>query len=386
MEVIKKAFQNLWVLAAVVAVGVAARMAAAALGYNCDMRSWFVVADITRHGGNVYAETERYNYGPGWFLILHALDGLAGHRERVLRFLIAGFLTLVDLGIFMVLLRLAGRLAASLFFLNPVSILITGYHCQFDNLAIGLGLCAVLLLGDDFEAPINRRKGCGLLLLGLSLTVKHVLFVFPLWLALKQKGRWQKLIVLVAPCACFLASFTPYWAAGREGIISHVFHYESTPASWFYYGFVPACIQNYVSTKTVWYGLLVLFAFMCRARNGFESLLIYTGVVVAFSPASADQYLAIPIALASVFPSLPFAAYTVVSLLTILDSLLHDRLGPGGVDADSPLRGCFQMAIYLLCFALVWLLWKPKFLRLLQIAGREVELQLFAPKEGRESK
>lgn len=389
MESFRKIFLNPWVLAAVVALGLAARFAAAVPGYanhgyNFDVNSWFIVADIARHGGNVYAETDRYNYGPVWFLVLHALDVLAGHREHLLRFLIVGCLSLADIGIFMILLRKAGGLAACLFFLNPVSILVTGYHGQFDNLAIGLGLWSVVLMGDDFAAPVKGRKLCGLLVLGLSITVKHVLFAFPFWLALKQKGPWQKLLVLLVPAACFLISFAPYWEAGREGIINHVFRYQSIPANWFYYGFVPSCIQNHVDGKTLWYGLLVLFAFICRTRNGFESLLIYTGVIVAFSPASTDEYLAIPIALASVFPSLPFAAYTAGSLLNLLGSLLHYRLGPAGADTISPLHGYFQLTIYCLCFALAWLLWKPKFLRLLQIAGQEVESQLFAPKEPRQ--
>jgi len=47
----------------------------------------------------------------------------------------AGFLSLVDLGIFFVLWKKFGRPAAALFFLNPISVIITGYQSQFDNLA-----------------------------------------------------------------------------------------------------------------------------------------------------------------------------------------------------------------------------------------------------------
>jgi len=179
------------------------------LGHNYDMESWYVVADISWHGGNVYAETDRYNYGPVWSLILQALDLLAGHRHEVLRYLIAGFLSLADLGIFLLLCRLVNPLAGVLFFLNPVSILISGYHSQFDNVAILLGLWSVQLLGDDFSRPMNRRKLLGLLVLSLSLMTKHLLFAFPLWLAVKQKGLAQKAIVLLLPVLCFLLSFAP---------------------------------------------------------------------------------------------------------------------------------------------------------------------------------
>ncbi len=177
MENAKKFFQHGWLMALVVVAGLAARLAVSLRGHTYDVDSYFIVAGILRHGGNVYLETKRYNYGPIWFYLIHLLDWLAGGRENILRCLIAGFLSLVDFGIFLVLLRRVGKLAASLFFLNPVSILITGYQSQFDNLVILMGLWAIHLFGDDFDQPVNRRKFYGLLVLGLSLMTKHLLFV-----------------------------------------------------------------------------------------------------------------------------------------------------------------------------------------------------------------
>jgi len=363
--------QNRWVLVVIVIVGLGARLAAATLGHNYDMNSWFMVADIMRHGGNVYAETLRYNYGPVWFLVLHGLDVLGGHRDEVLRYLIAGFLSLVDLGIFVALCRLAGRLAGVLFFLNPVSILITGFHGQFDNLAILLGLWSVEVFGDEFNKPINQRKFLGLLLLALSLMTKHLLFLFPVWLAIKQKGLWQKTVILVVPAACFLLSFAPWWTGGRAEIISNVFGYHSSQTSYSYKFFLPQCIQFCLDSGTVWYGWLILFAFICRQKNSFESLLIYTGVLVAFSPSTTNQYLAIPVAMAAVFPSVPFLVYTAVSAFHICADVRNGpRIWPG-------LQGRYDdLAIYALCLALMWLFLRPQFFRAFQWIRQEIQVQL----------
>ena len=150
-----------WLFFVVVIAGIALRLLVATCGHNYDMDSSRIAADIVDRGGNVYAGTERYNYGPIWFHILHALNLLAGHNETAFRYLVTGFLSLVDVGIFSILWRKFGKLAASLFFLNPVSVIITGYDCQFDNCAILLGLLAALLVGDEFDKPISGRKFLG---------------------------------------------------------------------------------------------------------------------------------------------------------------------------------------------------------------------------------
>lgn len=65
-------------LALVIVIGVALRLALPLLGHNFDVESYRIVADIMGDGGNVYAETSRYNYWPIWFLIVHWLDMLPG--------------------------------------------------------------------------------------------------------------------------------------------------------------------------------------------------------------------------------------------------------------------------------------------------------------------
>lgn len=354
----------------VVVAGLGARLLAATRGHNYDVDSDQIISDIVNHGGNVYAATTRYNYGPVWFNILHALSLLARHNAVVLRYFIAGFLALVDVGIFFVLRRRFGNLVAALFFLNPVSILITGYHSQFDNLAVLLGLLAMLLVGDEFDRPLGRRKYFGLIVLGISLTTKHLLFVFPFWLAIKQKGFFQKLAMVLTPLAVFALSFVPYWHEGKQGIIRNVFSYRSFTNDFFYNLFVPQVVQFILSDQTVWFLMLGTFAFICRQKRAVESLLFYTCVLVVASPAVANQYLAIPV---------PFIAVQLFNPFTILFTFfatLHLLVNVDGLHLVSlSLTGYADIAICFLCFGLVWSLWRQNLIALLQRIVLEVKNQ-----------
>jgi len=363
-----------WLFFAVLVAGVAARLLVATCGHDYDMDSWQLVANIADRGDNVYASTDRYNFAPGWFHVLHALNLLAGHNPTVFRYLVAGFLSLGDVGIFFILWRRFGKAAGCWFFLNPISVIITGYQCNFDNLAVLLGLLAVLLMGDEFDRPVSRRKLLGLFVLGLSLVIKHVFFAFPFWLAVKQKGMLQKLVVILIPVFIFALSFVPYWHAGSQGIVQNVFRYRSFTTEFFYRMFVPMFVQFMFNSQTVWFFLLAIFAFIYRQKNTVEFLLLYTCVLVAASPANINEYLAIPG---------PFVA-THLNPFTILYTAvgtLHLLADVNGLHLTGLSRTiCIDIAIYLLCLGLVWVTWRQNIMallkRLLEWCISEVKNQL----------
>ena len=360
-------------LIAVLAAGLLARFWVGTRGHNFDFDSWRIAAELMAQGKDVYAGTWRYNYGPVWFNVLYGLYTLAGHDLAIFHQLLIALLSAADIGIFYVLWRKFGRLPATVFFLNPVSIMISGYHIQFDNLAILIGLWAVLVFGDDFEKPLDRRKYSGLLLLGLSLMTKHLLFVFPFWLAVKQRGMFQKFLIMAIPTAVFLASFLPYWSAGHVGIVECVFKYDSSAGSnhgYFYNLLVPQFFQFMAASKFYWLLCLTVFAFLCRTRPGLPSLLVYTGVLVAASPAIANQYLAIPAALACVELGPFFIAYLVLAAVHLAENASGPRfLSNFTGEAD-------DLATLCLSFALVWMLWRPAIIRVMENCRREIYHQL----------
>lgn len=148
---------------------------------NYDMDTWQIVARIVSEGGNIYVETNRYPYAPIWAGLLGMLSKVQnGFNFLPLHFLVKSFLTLGDFISVLVLLliakneRLSLPATASLFYLNPVSFLLTGVHGQFDNLAV-----LPILLGVYFYMKAQSSPaGKAALWAGSSLGmwIKHSLF------------------------------------------------------------------------------------------------------------------------------------------------------------------------------------------------------------------
>jgi hypothetical protein len=314
-----------------VLAGIALRMLAATRGFNRDVVNYARVAAIAHKGLNVYAVTSDFNYGPLWFHVLHALRDLTRGDPDSFRLAVAGLLTLADIGIFLVLaVRLSTRVAL-LFLFNPVSILITGYHSQFDNLALLLGMLSVLLL----ERREEPRRLASLALLGLSLTLKHVLFAFPLWIAARETTWRRRAEAIAVPWGLFLLSFAPYWARGSRGIVENVFLYQSWPRPLLARWLLPDDLFLFVSPSAIWLCVLGIGAFFDRRRALFETLLVYTAVLVAFSPAMVNQYLAIAVPFAAAFLNPFLVAYSALGALHILG----DADGLGLPEARRLFRG-----------------------------------------------
>jgi hypothetical protein len=362
---------------AVLAAGFAARLFVATLGHDFDFDSWKIIAGIPL-GDNVYPITPRYNFAPAWFFILHFLYFLSGHDFHVYRYCVAGFLSLADAGIFLVLWLKFGRLAGCWFFLNPISIIVSGYQNNFDNLAILAGFGAVYLIGDEFEKPLTRRMLWGLVVLGFSLVLKHVFFAFPFWLAVKQRGIRQKIIVVLVPVAVFLLSFAPYWPGGKQAIIENVFQYRSFTTEFFYHMFLPQFVQFMFSSQAVWLFCLVLFAFIYRRKSTIESMFLYTCVLVATPPANINEYLAIPLCFVAThlnFFTVLYSVFGTLHLLVDYNGLQLTRIS--GTDF-------IDMAVDTLFVSLIWVTWRAEITaaakRLLDWSAREIENQ-FKPKK-----
>ena len=349
---------------ALIMVGVVARFLMPSFGYNHDYVSYGIVSEIVRNGGNVYAETARYNYGPIWLLLLGAVRWVAEHTpapEPVFRVGLVAILTAADLAIAWLLRREFGSRIALLFFLNPVSILITGFHNQFDNLAIALGLAAALIAGRA-DPVRDRRAWLGALcLLGLSLTVKHIFFLFPLWIALRA-GRWSdRLVAAALPVGLFALSFLPFLATGANGILNNVFLYRS-----FQNGLISRLISEGLGEQLPpalpFILMLAAVGLLVRGRPLFQAALAYLVALVVLSPAMANQYLATPMAavVASLNPFyVLYAAAAFLILLSNVDGLDLHLFEPLGPAASTWLDGRFSydLPVALLALGLAWQLY-----------------------------
>jgi hypothetical protein len=284
--------------AALVAVAIVARLCVATLGHNHDFRSYLRVGRVVSAGANVYAELNRYNYAPLFSVVQGTLYSLAqGFADPVVayRIFIILFLSTFDVILGAALYRRASIQAAALFLLNPITVIITGYHNQFDNVAV----CAAYFGARWASArtEFSLRDVVAVSLLALSLIVKHLLFIFPVWILLLRNFPLNKRFIYASvPPLLFLVSFIPYVDEGWNGIVRNVFLYSSKNN----FPLLGWLFQSFSEQPRVWYRpafilLMVAIGWSARHKTFEESLLLYFMALVSVSSAIANQYLAIPI-------------------------------------------------------------------------------------------
>lgn len=282
----------------IVFVGFFLRIFVMTLGYNYDFESHLIVGKIVSSGGNVYAETSRYNYGPIFSLCLglfYYLSSFLGNPSFAYRMFIVCFLTCFDIALsFLLYKKYKSMSIAALFFLNPVSIIITGYHNQFDVLAVFLGYMGCLFANDRDES-FTKKDMVSILLLSLSITTKHLLLFFPLWILLnKTMPKRKRLAYGIIPVVLFFISFLPYLQNGYRGIWEHVFLYRSLNNFPLVHLLISWChIQSvYIYCFVLFISLLGYYTRTMRLQ---DQVLFYFLGLVCFSSALTNQYLAIPI-------------------------------------------------------------------------------------------
>lgn len=319
-------------------IGIMFRFLVMVMGHNFDFESYQIVGEIVSRGGSVYAETSRYNYGFLFFLIQGFGFSIASHfsecSTEMYRVYIVSVLTLADLGIALYLLYKKGTKESLLFFLNPIAIIITGYHNQFDNIAVLLALMAAEMI-DTNDEP-SRRDVLSISLFTLGMLTKHITAFFFIWMLINNSfsNIKKRIAYSCVPPAVFLLSFIPFAVQSKEacqGIIDNVFLYRS-------YNNVPllAALLGALNVPESYFFLifvvlLLLLGYVSRNMSVQNGLLLYLASLVAFSSAVANQYLVIPLAALVLFDNKVFYwLYTtlgfVYCLLNANELHLADRL------------------------------------------------------------
>lgn len=303
---------------AIVAIGVALRLALA-FGYagNFDARSFEIVAEIMKRGGNVYAETTRYNYTPVWAVLLHALDGVATFSSLPLQAVERTFLTVIDLVDALLIATIGARQLGrpwiqgfAMYMLNPVAILIVGAHGQFENLA-ALPLLAALAIGERQGRIVTWALGT------LSLLIKHVL-AFQVWLLYWYAYRpAARVTAIVLAAAAFCATFLPYLPGGTGGIVANVLGYGGLRGSYGFGSVVPpaAAVVLFLTVMIT----LPLAAERWRLRLVAAARLSAV-TLIAFIFGIGEQYFTIPVLFGSAAGGRWYWLYTLVATAFLLSS------------------------------------------------------------------
>ncbi|MEO8430193.1 MAG: hypothetical protein ABI592_01705 [Acidobacteriota bacterium] len=294
---------------------------------NYDTQSWEIVAGIEARGGNLYTETDRYNYSPVWGRILQALDGISRATGLGLTRATGLFLLAVDAGAAWMIARLVRRRlghlraawAALLFFANPVSVLVSSAHMQFDGIGI-LFLLAALLAASS--APRSA------LALSASLLAKHVTWYHPLLFA-RRAGAPKRAAWFLLPYALFLLSFLPRAGSWRD-IGRNVFGHRGQTAR---YGIDALLLVPGMPpwAPTALFLAVVLPAAWFLGRGDLEraSLKLFL-VVLIFLPGFGRQYCVWPIALGSLAPGAGLLVYTAVATgFFVREAFLGEGTIPG---------------------------------------------------------
>ena len=273
-------------------------------GHNYDLDSFGIVASLVLEGKSIYANTSRYNYGPLWAF------AVAGLRQLSLRLpamggesfhaAVAAFLGVADVALAAILATRFSFGAAIFFLCCPVTLLLSGYHSQFDNLALLAGIASWVLIRTGSASP--RRIVLAAALLGASLTLKHVLFLFPIWVLFwpkMGKGRSRFAYPIVA-YGIFGLSFLPWMGdpASRAGVIQNVFRYRSEfnlSLGRLIVSVHPfSAVSSTVSVLLTlgWVAAVLALGFIVNRRVG-DLFALYLLVMFTFSPALVDQYLSL---------------------------------------------------------------------------------------------
>jgi hypothetical protein len=355
----------------VIFFGVVLRYAVSLIGHNFDFDSYCIVGKLVCAFKNVYASTSRYNYGPIFFIIQGILYQISKGQEQVFRFFIILILTLADLGITFVIANKYSWKKATIFFLNPISIIITGYHNQFDNIAIFLALLSTYFYNEDKE--FNKKDIVFVLLVSLSLITKHILFLIPVFILLRKNLPIKKKIVYaIIPPLMFLLSFVPFAIYSKEafyGILENVFFYKSSnnsPLFSYFYNLI-----NFPENlKIIVFGIsMCIIGFIVRKRKFEDTIMLYLISLVTFSSAIANQYLVIPMVALCVFDT-GILKYVYMLTVTFFLTIQYDGLNKlyllQNVSnslynfGESYIKNGYIIATYILFYTLIYLLVKKE--------------------------
>jgi len=306
-------------------IGLILRIWICQFGSNFDFAMWQANLDLFKQGISIY-EFGNYSYGTPWICTLFLLDlisfspiennlfvqNIPGSFYRIKIIL---FLSLIDILIFYLLYKKYSLKIGLLFFLNPICIIITGHHNQFSNFALLFGFMSVLFFEKN---KLNYKFFLPLVLMGISLSIKHILIFFPIWWAFKEKKIIKKFLILFIPYLIFILSFLPFLITEVDHIMFKLGSFGMRFDGPFWGMFGPKIVHMYFNIQTLFSLILIFLGFLFIKKNLKESFYLYIMAVVAFSSMMYTQYLVIPLIALAIFWNWKYLLYTILTFMVFL--------------------------------------------------------------------
>ena len=224
-----------WVWA-VAGLAAGVRLAVAAVSYGTsDVQAWDQLARAFLAGENFYA-TQLHNWPVLWIYFAVAAELVHDATQISFPFLVKLGPVVADASIAWMLARREVRLGLA-YALNPVSILITGYHGQFDALML-----APTVLGWSIWESRRKRLGeastgrlvATALALGVGIWFKPVpLVLLPVFL-LRIRSNAERVLFVVLAIAPATIGTLPYFLRWPQDVAANFLGYSSWFGQWGY--------------------------------------------------------------------------------------------------------------------------------------------------------
>ncbi|HEY7126310.1 MAG TPA: glycosyltransferase 87 family protein [Ktedonobacterales bacterium] len=362
-----------------VALGLRVVVAMLTTGAAYDIDSYHLQAASVFQHRNVYLFTDRYPYPPVWVWVVALVQWFANLTAIPFVFLVKVPAIAGDCLIVALLQRYKSNAAARFYALNPVSILITAGHGQFDGLVFAL----VVLAWVCWQAEGRARGYWAALALGGAIALKGYPILFLPALLIHISPNKQRYIAAGLALLPLALAFLVYGALfGFVGaMLTHVLGYSSSP--YFGWSFLPALVLNSIEPSTVplvltpvgYVARAALVAFACYLpwrHSDWPVERLWLVMLLAFyalAPGVSAQYL---------LWALPFFAlvdltlgwrYTAFSTLAAV-FYYFTTLNPGVLPLGASFAALAPQLVWLGCYVAAnlgwWLVCTRVFLRVLR--------------------
>jgi hypothetical protein len=302
-----------------------------------DIKAWVYAGNMILDGRNPYKESYILDFAPVWAWICAfpvALAGKLGLDSFGASVFIKIILTITDITLLLFIIEISLKvgknpiLPSALFFLNPVSLFITGYLGQFDSVSMVPVFIIAYMMSRSSKTDWIDSNGKAVktgLLLGASIAVKHasgplILFMFRMFSGMKR----YILSISIAVCI-FIVVFLPYIVdGGTENILDDVFGQQQRihETGWFMIFSSLGVNPSGFLLKVLWCFVLLFTALIVRksACSNLEVIALYYVSIVLFVPSFAAHYLIYPILFGVLTYPVFTSAYTLTATVFLLST------------------------------------------------------------------
>jgi hypothetical protein len=327
------------VLLMIVLLGLAARLLLAFFYYGTgDVTVWEHYSTYWERGLSPYDEVGKYNYFPLWFWGFSFVTFINKALNLPYSFIVKIPFILTDLATLIIIVKACGRmkigakgtlLAAGAFFLNPVSILISGYHGQFCNMSVMFAMLA-------WYFAVFKRGSWFLMsavMMSVSVAVKHfTVILVPVIAFIQDKIHKKILVFLIAPL-CALIAITPYFIRDPQLVINSILKYNLGAGYWGWSGVIVRSVLfitgvdlaqqgwfEYLSyfNYFLYAGIMIGSFFMVKYYKAIDSLAIVFLLFYVFTTQIAPQYSVWIIPFAVFRRGKYFYAYTITATVQLV--------------------------------------------------------------------